>query len=149
LSLSGVNLGGWLNLEDWFFSGSAGRNVMTLQSAGQGACLPPLVQQLDKHWPSEGILIHRLREQSGPKYAASVMTAHRRTFIQEADLDAMRKLGIRTVRLPLNWAAFADALAPLDKKLYGTHDPDTTPWVVPDPFYKDQAAFVTVPRNML
>ncbi|CAE8646818.1 unnamed protein product, partial [Polarella glacialis] len=36
LSLSGVNLGGWLNLEDWFFSGSAGRNVMTLQSAGQG-----------------------------------------------------------------------------------------------------------------
>ena len=27
------------------------------------------------------------------------------------------------VRLPITWAAFADALAPLDQKIYASHDP--------------------------
>ena len=29
----------------------------------------------------------------------------------------------KQVRLPITWAAFADALAPLDQKIYASHDP--------------------------
>ncbi|CAE7169388.1 unnamed protein product [Symbiodinium pilosum] len=53
------------------------------------------------------------------------------------------------VRLPITWAAFADALQPLDKATYGAHSADLDIVTVPDPFYKDQASFVTIPRQML
>lgn len=119
-------------------------------------------------------------------------SAHRHAFIGEEDLSAIASLGLQMVRLPLTWAAFADALMPLDQKIYGSHNPMTETTIVPetllckvlitpnyfvgfsntclepgcgcavvkrstdvpvfgvpDPFYKDQAAFATIPRDWL
>lgn len=63
-NLVGVNLGGWLCLEDWFFSGAVGRYVSTPGDLdGQGACLPPLVPgPLKSPWGSEGQLTAMLVE---------------------------------------------------------------------------------------
>lgn len=74
-NLVGVNLGGWLCLEDWFFSGAVGRYVSTPnQLPGQGACLPPHVPgPLKEPWGSEGQLVSMLANanygqfQQGPK----------------------------------------------------------------------------------
>lgn len=148
---SGVNLGGWLCLEDWFYSGTGGRSVSTgaAQPQGQGACLPPLLPQLPEHWPSEGLLTKRLNDTHGPARAAEMLMAHRRSFVGSSDLEAMASLGIQQVRIPLTWAAFADALAPHNPAAYGSHNPENDAVVVPDPFYGGTSAFVTVPRAWL
>ena len=52
------------------------------------------------------------------------------------------------IRLPLTWAAFADALATLSPE-YGSFDPDEETALVPDPFYHEKIALVTIPRNLL
>ena len=147
--LSGVNLGGWLCLEDWFYSGDSGVHVSSVDEAGQGACLPPAVTQLDKPWPSEGHLTYRLNQTKGSKFAVKALTAHRHSFIGETDLAAIRDLGLSVVRVPITWAAFADALVPLDQKIYGSHNPHNETVIVPDPFYNDRAAFATIPRDWL
>lgn len=147
--LSGVNLGGWLCLEDWFYSGDSGVHVSSVDEAGQGACLPPAVSQLDKPWPSEGHLTYRLNQTKGSKFAVKALTAHRHSFIGETDLAAIGDLGLSVVRVPITWAAFADALVPLDQKIYGSHNPHNETVIVPDPFYNDRAAFATIPRDWL
>lgn len=147
----GVNFGGWLNLEDWFYSGQYGTVVATGpdQPRGQGACLPPLLTQLDEPWPSEGALVKRLNNSKGPTETSHIFMAHRRSFIGTRDLEAARDLGINTLRLPINWGVFADALAVVDNATYGSHNPDTDAAVVPDPFYASEYAIVTVPRTWL
>merc|ERR1740121_598655 len=75
--------------------------------------------------------------------------AHRRSFIGSHDLKVMADAGIQQIRLPLNWASFADALKFLNATEYGSHDPDSDAAVVSDPFYKTTHAFVTVPRKWL
>ncbi|CAE7693293.1 EXG1, partial [Symbiodinium pilosum] len=147
--LSGVNLGGWLCLEDWFYSGDSGVHVSSVDEAGQGACLPPALTQLDKPWPSEGHLTYRLNQTKGTNFTIKALTAHRHSFIGEIDLAAIRELGLSVVRVPITWAAFADALVPLDQKVYGSHNPRNETVIVPDPFYNDRAAFATIPRNWL
>jgi len=144
--MTGVNIGGWFVLEDWFFSGTSGRHVMSIEKTGQGLCLPPLLNHVDEPWPSEGILTYRLNQSKGEKETVEIFNAHRETFLRTDDLMDIAAQGIQTLRLPLTWAAFADALAPLDAKVYGSHDPDKDTVVVPDPFYHDRAAFVTLPR---
>lgn len=148
---TGVNFGGWLNLEDWFYSGLAGTHVSTpnTKPSGQGACLPPLATQLEEHWSSEGHLAKKLSDMHGAEKTAEIFMAHRRSFIGTRDLETVRDLGIRTVRVPINWAVFADALAPIDNKTYGAHNPEEDAILVPDPFYSGTAAFVTVPRSWL
>jgi len=151
---SGVNFGGWLCLEDWFHSGDAGRFVSTDIERfpdGQGACLPPSAELLDERWPSEGILVRRLSTKYGEDRAAEIFMAHRRHFIGNDDLDAVKELGLQTIRVPMTWAAFPDALIDIDPATYGPDalNPDTDAKVVPDPFYKDTHAMVTIPRNWL
>ncbi|CAE7418303.1 truA, partial [Symbiodinium necroappetens] len=145
----GTNLGGWLCLEDWFFSGFAGRFVSTSDNIGQGACLPPLLQGGEKPWPSEGVLTHRLAKTYGKKFAAQVFMAHRNDFINPSDLQAMKDIGIKTVRIPVMWTLFADALAVIDKEAYGSHDPDKDTVIVPDPYYTENISYATIPRNLL
>ncbi|CAE7376414.1 EXG1 [Symbiodinium sp. CCMP2592] len=145
----GTNLGGWLCLEDWFFSGFAGRFVSTSDSIGQGACLPPLLQGGEKPWPSEGVLTHRLAKKYGKKFAAQVFMAHRNDFINPSDLQAMKEIGIKVVRIPVMWTLFADALAVIDKEAYGSHDPDKDTVIVPDPYYTENISYATIPRNLL
>jgi len=142
-------LGGWLCLEDWFYSGSGGRYVMTHQPAGQGACLPPALPRAPEPWPSEGILTKRLNDSEGADAAAAALAAHRHSFISNSDLENIAELGIQKVRLPLTWAAFADALKPIDAGVYGAHDPDKDTVIVPDPFYAGTTAWATIPRNWL
>eukprot|EP00438_Fugacium_kawagutii_P016714 Skav227658 [mRNA] locus=scaffold58:549357:552997:- [translate_table: standard] len=146
--LAGVNLGGWLCLEDWFYSGDSGLHVSTLDEGGQGRCLPPAVQG-PMHWPSEGNLTFELNKTKGYNFTIQAFTAHRHSFIGEHDLSAIASLGLQMVRLPITWAAFADALAPLDQGIYGKHNPNNETVLVPDPFYVDRAAFATIPRDWL
>jgi len=148
LAPSGVNLGGWLCLEDWFFSGQNGYAVSTGfdNLNGQGACLPPMLTQLDENWPSEGKLVKRLVDTVGPEKTSEIFMAHRRSYVADSDLEKMKESGIRTIRVPVTWALFADALAPLDNATYGQHCPEHDAAIVPDPFYKDDTALVTVPR---
>lgn len=153
----GVNLGGWLNLEDWFFSGHAAPNphVSTNGNLGQGQCLPPLVPAVgSKPWSSEGTLVYRLNRTVGPLKTAQALQAHRESFVkQHEDLRKIVELGIKKLRVPVNWALFADALAQLDPLVYGAHDPEEELAVVPDVHYAyeetgvEPAAFVTVPRR--
>ncbi|CAK9057273.1 3-beta-glucanase) [Durusdinium trenchii] len=145
--LAGVNLGGWLCLEDWFYSGDRGLHVSTVSEHGQGRCLPPAVSNTP--WDSEGNLTFQLNQTRGYNFTVKAFSAHRHAFIGEEDLSAIASLGLQMVRLPLTWAAFADALMPLDQKIYGSHNPMTETTIVPDPFYKDQAAFATIPRDWL
>lgn len=148
---AGVNFGGWLCLEDWFYSGTYGKSVSTGsdQPSGQGSCLPPLITQLDDHWPSEGRLTKKLNDTLGPAKTIEAFMAHRRSFIGTRDLEAVRDLGIKTIRVPITWAAFADALAPIDSKTYGSHNADNDAVLVPDPFYSKEALLVTIPRSWL
>lgn len=144
----GTNFGGWLCLEDWFFSGNTGRFVSTSDPVGQGVCLPPLLQGGDTTWPSEGILVHRLVAKYGKKYASQVFEAHRNSFVHVGDLKALADLGVKVVRIPVVWTLFADALAPV-AKIYGEHNPQSDHAVVPDPYYPENASLVTIPRKLL
>lgn len=144
--LAGVNLGGWLCLEDWFYSGNSGLHVSTIDHDGQGRCLPPL---RSIPWTSEGNLTFELNRSKGSNFTIQTFVAHRHSFIGESDLSAISSLGLQMVRLPITWAAFADALAPLDQKIYASHDPKKDTVIVPDPFYTDRVAFATIPRDWL
>eukprot|EP00927_Polykrikos_kofoidii_P085981 TRINITY_DN949_c0_g1_i1.p1 TRINITY_DN949_c0_g1~~TRINITY_DN949_c0_g1_i1.p1 ORF type:complete len:534 (+),score=66.20 TRINITY_DN949_c0_g1_i1:231-1604(+) len=147
--LAGVNVGGWLVLEDWFFSGTGGTFVGSPPNLSQGVCLPPNLPRTDEPWPSEGILTSHLVKQYGETAAINAFAAHREAFFQEEDYQQIAGLGMKSVRIPLPWTAFADALAPLSAELYGAHDPYDQATVVPDPFYPDDASYVTVPRKRL
>lgn len=145
--LAGVNLGGWLCLEDWFYSGDSGTHVSTMDQDVQGRCLPPAVSSMP--WTSEGNLTFELNKTKGYNFTIQAFTSHRHSFIGERDLSAISSLGLQMVRLPITWAAFADALAPLDQNVYGSHNPFNETILVPDPFYVDRAAFATIPRDWL
>lgn len=144
--LAGVNLGGWLCLEDWFYSGDRGLHVSTVDEDGQGRCLPPVLDHMP--WRSEGNLTYELNKSKGTNFTIKAFAAHRHSFIGESDLVAIASLNLRMVRLPITWAAFAEALAPLDRKMYASHNPATDTTVVADPFYSDRA-MVTIPRAWL
>ena len=122
---AGVNLGGWFVLEDWFFSGSSGKLVSSEHREGQGRCLPPLLHHVNEPWPSEGVLAFRLNASMGTKQTTRIFQAHREEFFQKEELQEIVRSGIDTIRLPLTWAAFADALAPLSPSVYAAHNPDT------------------------
>eukprot|EP00928_Gymnodinium_smaydae_P078589 TRINITY_DN62711_c0_g1_i1.p1 TRINITY_DN62711_c0_g1~~TRINITY_DN62711_c0_g1_i1.p1 ORF type:complete len:518 (-),score=41.17 TRINITY_DN62711_c0_g1_i1:298-1815(-) len=146
----GVNVGSWLHLEDWFFSSDNGRFVSTPDTEpGQGHCLPPLLKKLDVPWRSEGSLAHFLNATRGSQDTAAVFKAHRETFFTPDDLKNIRDLGVKYVRVPINWAAFADSIEGLDDPAYRSHNPDKDTAIVPDPYYSSEIAFATVPRDFL
>eukprot|EP00435_Cladocopium_sp_Y103_P027550 s1889_g6.t2 len=119
---AGVNLGGWLVLEDWFFSGSSGSFVMS-QGVGQGQCLPPLLPHSDEPWPSEGVLAYHLNATKGKDQTVKIFEAHRREFLADDDLQKIAE------------------------KLGENSGEETA--LVPDPFYLDKIALATIPRKIL
>lgn len=144
----GVSLGGWLCLEDWLNSGRHGSEVSTVSPPGQGQCLPPLLKHVP-NWSSEGLLVKELMDSYGKDYAIKAISAYRASFVSEKDLDEIAANGLKWVRLPLSWVTFADALAKIYPATYGQHDPMNDMVIVPDPFWKEHAFFVTVPRKIL
>eukprot|EP00811_Abedinium_folium_P034634 NODE_74_length_3832_cov_3.957355.p1 GENE.NODE_74_length_3832_cov_3.957355~~NODE_74_length_3832_cov_3.957355.p1 ORF type:complete len:725 (+),score=202.99 NODE_74_length_3832_cov_3.957355:1496-3670(+) len=147
---AGVNLGGWLALEDWLFSGTTGRYVRSPSLSPQGVCLPPNVASLATGpWGSEGVLTAALVTALGTSSAIAALNLPRQMFANASDFRMMARFGIRTVRVPLSWATFAEELTRLGISSYGSHDPDTEVAIVPDPYYTDKAAFATVPRKWL
>jgi len=146
----GVNIGGWLCLEDWFFSGDSGRYVSTQpeQPTGQGNCLPPGITETAEPWASEGALVKRLNTTHGPEKTREFFTAHRGSYITANDFDKIAEMGLRSIRLPLSWVAFADALAYIDP-VFASYNANSESAVVPDPFYSDSHAYVTIPRDWL
>lgn len=111
--------------------------------------MPPLLTKVNKTWPSEGVLVKRLIDEGGEAHAIDVFTAFRHSFVTESDFRKMAELGVKTVRLPINWGAFADALAPIAPDVYGKFNAKNTTVVVPDPYYVDEVKLVTLPRDFL
>jgi len=139
-----LNIGGWLLLEAWMFSGEIGTQWDTLN---QGICFPPAV--LHEPWPSEGVLVQQMLSSLGNDRTIEQFRLHRETFITTEDLDDIVSLGVQVIRVPFMWTAFADALIRIDRNVYGGFDPELETTVIPDPFYYQNASYVTIPRNIL
>ena len=70
-------------------------------------------------------LASRLNASFGSQETARIFKAHREEFFTKDELQEIIRSGIDTIRLPITWAAFADALAPLSQSVYAAHNPDT------------------------
>jgi len=113
---AGVNIGGWLSLEDYFFAGM--HNSVEVATPGQlekankiAACLPPLHvgSTTGPKWHSETDLFQNLMDpkrtpNGSVQHAISVFAAHRASFVDfQKDLPKLAALGITTVRIPMSW----------------------------------------------
>eukprot|EP00929_Paragymnodinium_shiwhaense_P090177 TRINITY_DN50365_c0_g1_i1.p1 TRINITY_DN50365_c0_g1~~TRINITY_DN50365_c0_g1_i1.p1 ORF type:complete len:597 (+),score=79.30 TRINITY_DN50365_c0_g1_i1:71-1861(+) len=162
----GVNIGGWLVLEDWFFSNARpadnGQFVSSKGHGGEGGAFPFACHARDGSlldhytWPSEGDLTTRLMKQhlagKGPDPRA-LFAQHRQSFLRDEDYEQIAALSLRQVRIPLPWQMFADTFcyyAPKSDhfKQYCLADPEDESYVVTDPYY-DEVYLVTVPRSIL
>ncbi|CAE7804420.1 GIP [Symbiodinium necroappetens] len=81
LGLGGVSLGGWLCLEDWFFSMGKGRLVSSAHEQGQGYALPPRIPLMNSPWTSEGLLTRQLINEHGQAYAVQAISEYRTHFV--------------------------------------------------------------------
>jgi len=76
----GVNLGGWLVLEDWLWGS----------------------EMMDKHIEDEWTLV---KVHGGPldQRAIQLIRSHWETFVSESDLDRLKSFGVSHVRIPIGW----------------------------------------------
>jgi len=106
---TGVNLGSWLSLEDYFYVGPRGAaEVATPDDETVGMCLPPLHTGPDTGpmWNAETDLYGNLIDMEGGSVrdAIKIFHAFRTSFLDwEEELSQMAKLGIHHVRVPLSW----------------------------------------------
>jgi len=130
---TGVNLGSWLSLEDWFYVGQNGAvEVASPDDAIAASCLPPL--HLDEstgpRWNSEtdllsGLVEHYQQELEGgdegqdtlggypnkqkdglEPWGKAIQTFHafRSSYIDfDEELKTLKDLGIKYVRVPVSW----------------------------------------------
>ncbi len=130
---TGVNLGSWLSLEDWFYVGQNGAvEVASPDDAIAASCLPPL--HLDEstgpRWNSETDLLNGLvehyqqelergdegqdtlggypnKQKEGLQpWGRAIQTFHafRSSYIDfDEELLALKELGIKYVRVPVSW----------------------------------------------
>ncbi|CAE7948772.1 unnamed protein product [Symbiodinium sp. KB8] len=97
LGLGGVSLGGWLCLEDWFFSMGKGRLVSSAHEQGQGYALPPRIPLMNSPWTSEGLLTRQLINEHGQAYAIQAISEYRTHFVTPEDLQEIASAGLRKV----------------------------------------------------
>lgn len=161
----GVNFGGWLVLEDWFFSKAEDNDrtelVASRKTHGEGFVFPSscgdasLTFDGGSGWRSEGELTSNLLQAYQENQAADplvLFARHRATYITKRDYEQLATLGVTKIRLPIPWQAFADALCDNASNVlskYCNDDPVNRPVVVPDPYYIDKISLVTVPRAIL
>ena len=135
---AGVALNGWLHLEDWFFANGESTMVDSPLGRAQGRVLPPFfnsAEELGFSWSSEGELVAKLAKKYGNLKTVKIMNAYRSSWMTNADVEKIARVGYKTLRLPVNWAAFM-----------GTEKSPTR--VVEDPKYSDRAQ-VTVDQMTL
>ena len=112
---SGVNIGSWLSLEDYFFAGHSSVEVATPFGKQIAACLPPMHvgANTGPKWSSETDLLGNLTKMvdsqkgktgRGLAHAISVFQAHRNTYVDmDVDFARLAELGIKNIRLPMSW----------------------------------------------
>ncbi|GMH58080.1 hypothetical protein TrRE_jg5798, partial [Triparma retinervis] len=72
-TITGVNLGGWLLIEEWMFSNGQFDRVAEKDDLPQGVIMPPLLPDGPGfNWFSEGDLISRLADEFSPDFAVEV-----------------------------------------------------------------------------
>ena len=115
----GVNIGAWLALEDYFFSGSFAKEIATPSppeagSDAVGSCLPPLYDVVTddglldhgpvQRWRSETDLLDSMTQRIGLGKALRAFHAYRMSFIDwEEDPRILRSIGVKHVRVPMSW----------------------------------------------
>lgn len=103
---SGVNIGSWLSLEDYFFAGLGSVEIATPFNHTQGNCLPPLHtgSSTGPTWNSETDLLYNLWKSTSLPHALRVIHAHRTSYLDyETDLPNLSKLGVSNIRVPISW----------------------------------------------
>ena len=131
-------MNGWLHLEEWFFANGESTLVDAPLGRAQGRVLPPFfnsAEELGFSWSSEGELVAKLAKKYGNLKTVKIMNAYRSSWMTNADVEKIARVGYKTLRLPVNWAAFM-----------GTEKSPTR--VVEDPKYSDRAQ-VTVDQMTL
>ena len=135
---AGVALNGWLHLEEWFFANGESTLVDAPLGSAQGRVLPPFfnsAEELGFSFSSEGELVAKLAKKYGNLKTVKIMNAYRSSWMTNADVEKIARVGYKTLRLPVNWAAFM-----------GTEKSPTR--VIEDPKYSDRAQ-VTVDQMTL
>ncbi|EJK56822.1 hypothetical protein THAOC_23211 [Thalassiosira oceanica] len=129
---SGVNLGGWLSLEDWFYVGDDGAVEVATpdppsdlvdsgrwKGGGAASCLPPLHVDASTgpRWSSETDLFGGLAdhykedgksesESSLGPWGRAYRTVHaaRSSYMDyDAEMPLLREIGVEYVRVPVSW----------------------------------------------
>ena len=110
----GVNLGSWLNLEDFFHTTAKFKRDVSLGFGG-GRLWPVLnydnmssVLSDEKGWSSEADLVGKLIKMYGVHRAVQIVHEYRETYYIEQDFQEMKTHGIKQIRLPMGWWALMD-----------------------------------------
>ena len=133
----GVATGGWLHLEEWFFSvGGVFDFVASPEEWKQGRVFPPVDQFEVTAWQSEGELVADLVKYLGPNEAIKAFVGHRNTYVNATDFALMKSFGITHLRVNVGWWAFDSYPVPMTEQ------------IIADPAYPDKK-FVTLSIGFL
>lgn len=163
----GVNLGSWLSLEDYFFSGM--QNSVEVATPGMeetastvAACLPPLHvgSSTGPKWQSETDLFKNLMDPEltpggSVIHAIEVFAAHRASFIDlETDLAKIAALGVKTVRIPISWCWTDVDPRHVDLYSYESDADLLRDFACVDPFFgndesEEQVLWPAIPKSLI
>jgi hypothetical protein len=157
---SGVNIGSWLSLEDYFFAGRSSVEVATPFGKQIAACLPPL--HVGTHtgpkWSSETDLLGNLtlmvdstpgKSGRGLAHAVSVFQAHRNTFVDlDVDFARLAALGIKNIRLPMSWC-WTDYDPRTVNLKNMTEDEVASKFTCEDPYFGPSVRWPAIPKALI
>ena len=152
IASEGVSLDGWFHISASLFvpssmesSGGSGSSSSSSSSSSSNTndksvrVSTGVVETGQELWMElEGELGAKLVSQKGESVARAAFTAHRRTFITDSDLTAIKRSGLTHVRVPITWAMFAE-----DEEFERGEE-----LVVVDPMYRDRM-FIQASREDL
>ena len=115
---TGVNVGSFLNIEDFFHASS--QYVRDVSGVTGGGRLWPVLDAMElaavlndaTGFSSEGDLFKKLVAlKGGVQSAAAILHQFRREYYTEHDFRDMQQVGVKKIRLPMGWWILADANA--------------------------------------
>ena len=113
---TGVNLGSFLNIEDFFHASS--QYVRDVSGGTGGGRLWPVLDAMElapvlnntTGFSSEADLFNKLVAlKGGVQSAVAILHQYRREYYTEHDFRDMQPVGIKKIRLPMGWWILADA----------------------------------------